>query len=109
MLKYDKEIFAAFKALSIKSVDQIKLGKTYYGNHIREFKALGILTEKGYYKSLHRVVIDADDTNPFCIITDDNSVFLRDNNIGASYNPWLIFENKALAKACKEMLKVSIK
>lgn len=87
---YDETVFQKFKALAISDPKQLVIGKTYYSNiHPTEFKI----------KSFSEMWI-----------VDENSYefSLRDRNIGAHYNPWLIFETKETRDLCETELTVVI-
>lgn len=107
------ETLNKFRALAIKSVDQIEVGKTYYSNAYPEsFTVTAILSKNDYYRlrDMSNHVKDEDIPNRW--LEYDNSwggksyLSVRDRNIGASYNPWLIFDNENLAKAANEMIRL---
>lgn len=78
-----------------------------------EFTLAAILTEKGLHSipggdfaSLLRD--DDDDIEPRWILDTTGRTFsLSDNNIGASYNPWLIFDDKVLAEGYERKLEIT--
>lgn len=113
-MQYDNEMFKAFRDLAITDASALEVGKTYYRNDGDAFTIKELLTDRAHnvwWKD--RVQVDigidtADDTAPAWVVTTDDSAFsLHDSNVGASYNPWLIFANEALAKACGEMLVIT--
>lgn len=118
--KFDKNVFSNFKNFSVKTADELEIGKTYYTNSYPEkFVLRGLINdtmlevsrasrnEKGneYVASaLNGVRME----NPTWFITDKFKLHsLHDLNVGASYNPWLIFGDKDMADACKKHMKIT--
>lgn len=109
---YDREVFEKFRAIAVTDANQIEVGKTYYSNCRRgPITVLKILTDK---ESRIRKELPVDET------TDDekprwilhgvdtwDTESLWDNNIGASYNPWLLFEREEDMLRCVEEVKIS--
>jgi len=94
-LYYDTKIFNKFKKLAIGEETQLKIGEVYYTNSYPE-------------KFVLNEIFHHDGDKDKLIITDSgDTLFLKDNNIGASYNPWLIFEKEEDSKACKEELVIT--
>ena len=119
-MDYDMELFNRFAALAVKEEADLVVGETYYSNRGEEF----VLLQLGSYEEMRKEenerfnenlqtsskeFPELNSTRWMLIQTDYNKgwVSLSDNNIGGSYNPWLIFSHKCLAEACKEMLVVS--
>jgi len=110
---YDKVLFAKFRALAITEVSQLIPGTMYYSNYHEPFVFLRTLTEKEFHSlpgsPFNCLLKDTDDNvKPKWIMTvDGRTESLRDSNIGASYNPWLIFDDEGLAEACERKLKIT--
>ena len=94
------EIFKQYRSLAVTDPYKIKVGTKYYSNtYPREFIVTEVLTQtqqrildgfKGYGSEY------VDDTVPQWFTHKDCSNSLRDRNCGASYNPWLIFEDEEI-------------
>jgi hypothetical protein len=94
---YDNKIFKTFRNLAITNISDLRVGRSYYSNYYDDFFLINsiIYEEKNSYK----VEI---------IIKDKNDHFYsRDFNIGGSYNPWLVFDNKNVCYLCKCNLKIT--
>lgn len=111
---YDRKIFDAFRALAVTDVSELVIGRRYYRNDRSDFTLVNLLTERKHKElwltqsGVDIGIAEADDTEPAWIEAENGRIFsLHDSNIGASYNPWLVFENENAAKACSEMLKVT--
>lgn len=110
-MHYDQRIFNAFRELAITDASKLVIGKRYYSNDTgtEGFVLSALLSNAAYYKTRgmtwdeERVEGDA----LGWLMYDRGHKALEDSNIGASYNPWLIFDNGNLNRACIEMLKVS--
>jgi hypothetical protein len=106
-LEYDREIFAEFRAKAVTDIDGFVVGKTYYCNsYPSEFVFKRLLQKKESY-ARHGLVNE--ECELFSFLTEDGSDFsLTDRNIGASYNPWLIFDNPAVAQECRDKLVIKM-
>jgi len=111
-MQYDEELFQEFRAKAITNIAELEVGETYYSNsHPREFKVLGLLTEQQLHKKKKWKNRKADDNTVLKWIVTGRGAYdhysLRDRNIGASYNPWLVFKEEADALDCRQRLKIS--
>lgn len=107
MLSYDMEIFSKFKALSVQSVGDLEVGVTYYTNGRGSFTIAKLLTNSEEYTNEGLVWVgdDADKIN-WVLPVDGYSFSLSDRNVGASYSPWLIFKDEAVACQCEKELDI---
>lgn len=111
-LIYDRDVFQKFRALAVTEVSQLVPGKTYYSNYQSPFTFVRVLTQKEFHSlpgPFNCLLSDTDDdVKPKWILAADESTHsLSDNNIGTSYNPWLIFEDRETAERCEGELKVT--
>lgn len=98
MLYFNQNIFNKYKAKSIKSLLEFVPGETYYSN-INEtfiFNNLGFRHDGRWDARITKVVN-----------ARDGWLCAGDLNIGASYNPWMVFKNKQDAEDCLKELRVS--
>ena len=100
-MHYDKEIFEKFRDLAItKEEDLPPVGAELFSNYY-----------DGPVKILTGVKISDFDSKYFLaqIVGYRGAVklFLGDNNIGASWNPWLLFLSEDTADQCRKELKVA--
>lgn len=111
-LSYDENIFAVFKALSIKEESEIEIGRTYYTNsYPASFTVIGFETRAendirhGFPKREYE-----NDKNEWMVTGPNewNTKSMSDLNIGASYNPWLMFANEEDAIRCREEFIVTM-
>lgn len=111
MLRYDHGIFQKFRTLAVTEISELVPGKTYYGSN-GEFVFARTLTEKGLHSlpnGTFNILLKEtdDDVEPRWILTATGRTFsLTDCNIGASYNPWLIFDDKEIAEDYERQLEV---
>jgi hypothetical protein len=109
MMIYDRELFESFRAKAVTKPEQLVPGRTYYSNLFDPF----VLKEVVDYKTLceSRGENSSDlgglENTLWMIKENGKDDSLSDNNIGQSYNPWLIFENEQDARECREQLKIS--
>lgn len=97
MITYNEAYVQSFRD-NFAVTDTLIVGETYYSNsYPSEFTVKRLLTNGEKYKSIG-LVYDRGDVNELgWFETETGSIFsLRDNNIGASYNPWLIFKSASL-------------
>lgn len=103
---YDEATFQKFYAKAVKSVDEIVIGKTYYSNiGPHEFTVLSLENDADYHKSVG--LVGGYDQIEWIHYGGFWPISLRDRNIGAHYNPWMIFENEADAVDCRDGLNVT--
>ena len=109
---YDKNVFEKFKSLSVKEVDDLVIGETYYTNSYPEsFTLLALETRKQNDKrhGFNDRTYDEDEIAWAVYGRGEwDTMSLRDSNIGASYNPWMIFAREEDAIQCREELFVKI-
>lgn len=117
-LSFNVDVFAKFKALAISKPEQIEIGTTYYSNgHPAMFTVVRILTEAEYDAVVGITSRTSTDPTPRWIEYQSYNSFdgkpypsyisLLDRNIGASYNPWLIFAQPWDRADCVRELIVS--
>src|SRR5690606_31704366 len=81
---------------------EIISGKEYWQRDL-ERRSDDESTNLDYIRSL----IESETDNPkWMIDTTGNNHSLHDNNIGHSYNPWLLFTDPKVAEVCREELEV---
>ena len=108
-VQYDIDIFLKFRVKAVTEVEQLVLGKKYYSNdEPYAFVLKEILTQGEMCARKNLSYGDKDAVEWFTIESEygDNLYSLYDNNIGASYNPWLIFEKEQDRDDCVNELKV---
>lgn len=119
MLVYDQEAFEKYREKAITNKNDLVVGETYYSRD-GEFVLLELVTHAEYYR---REGLDLDlgsspdkdeirwmyimRIDPRTQVERVSSQSLRDNNIRASYNPWLIFKDKKDFEAYEREVKVS--
>lgn len=111
-ITYNEEIFRKHAAKSIQSADEIKVGDTLYSNfYPAEFTVFAILTDAEHRRRIDLDASTSDDAAPRWLQYDERDAWrsqsLHDCNIGAHYNPWLLFKNKEDCDACVAELKIS--
>ena len=130
-MQYSQEIYRYWRDRAITSADEIQVGKEYWSNSDpRHFRVLRKLTYRAYnimiqmeqYLKTGEWNKDQleflDNSRPAWLLVEllqenerpynqKTTVSLRDRNVGASYNPWLIFPSQELAKACSQELQVT--
>lgn len=117
-LSFNVDVFAKFKALAISKPEQIEIGTTYYSNGYPEmFTVVRILTDAEYDAVVGITSRTSTDPAPRWIEYQSYNRFdgkpylsyisLLDRNIGASYNPWLIFAQPWDRADCVRELIVS--
>lgn len=101
MMEYDKNIFDAIREeLAITNIDEIEVGQKYYSNmYPEEFVVIRKLTngEADFpYDDQHEIgwleVAHAGYSDDKSAIRTSR-ISTNDRNIGAHYNPWMIFKN----------------
>lgn len=115
MLRYDNELWKSFRERAITNPSHLYVGMCVFSNfHRAGFVIENLLTEKGFRI---RMKLDWDETtddteikwivhrNPFNPEKEDYSS-LHDNNVGDSYNPWLLFLEKKDMEECIEKIKI---
>lgn len=112
---YNEEIFQKFRELAVTDPSKIEVGKTYFSNSWPErFTVKRVATELEFTKeySYYDPSSKYDNAIPrwFHYVNEYGETFnsLQDRNCGASYSPWLIFEDKETAERCREELQVTI-
>lgn len=109
---YDETIFAKFKSMSIQSVDALVIGETYYTNSYPgkfTFRSLETGSQNSKRHGFTDRVHNGDEIG-WAVYGPGkwDTMSLRDANVGASYNPWLIFSREEDAIQCREELAVKI-
>lgn len=100
-MNYDRELFEIFRKLAITDVDDFVIGNVFY-RYAEKFTLTHLETTAQYYLLCGLRIGDLVETEFTELrwyrgITEEGYKIvgsLRDNNIGASYNPWLIFSNE---------------
>ena len=109
-LIYNEETFQKYRALAITRIDDIKIGQTYWTNSRGMIVVVSLLTNREAYAA-NGLKWTGEDADEVAWIKYDGDGFnrvmaLSDDNIGTSYNPWLIFESADVAKACMSELHI---
>lgn len=108
---YDQQYVSKYRALAITNVEDIVEGGVYYGRHGDEFTIVKLMTNAQYYAFRGLEWEYEHNANEIGWMLTNNdyiscSASLADNNIGASYNPWLIFKDKKTAMEYYDGLKI---
>lgn len=115
-MKYDTDYVTKWRAHAITDVTNLEVGKTYYSNNHGAFTLKRLMTRAQYYEEEGIKGIPVCYTaNEVCwmeVAIHDGAYLvvysLRDNNVGASYNPWLIFRDQATMEEYKAGLEVTV-
>jgi hypothetical protein len=109
MLIYNTEIFNSFKAKSIQNASEFEKGKTYFSNsHPGNFVFYKLLTTDEVYRNIGSECDSAEKHSVNWILTTNGQhLSLRDLNIGACYNPWLVFTDEETRDQCEKELVVT--
>lgn len=109
---YNETLFAKYRDLAITNKDDLVIGHMYWSNLNNEGRVLvDFMSDKQLNVRLGlKGIIGRNDSDnlKWMIFADGSYDSLHDNNIGTSYNPWLIFDDEETAKACREELKITI-
>ncbi|MDR3572230.1 MAG: hypothetical protein P4L50_00075 [Anaerolineaceae bacterium] len=110
---YDEKIFRHFRALAVTNVEDLKPGEIYYTNgHPDKFVVDKVISEEEHDKLCEYQMPSKSAELTWIIPIGYNdymdTISLHDFNIGASYNPWLVFKDEKTALDCREQLKVKI-
>jgi len=107
-LIFDKELFNNFRKIAITDAAELSVGQTYYSNgHSKGFTVSSIMSNATFEKYHGREYLGSNPGDAGWIIAEGGrEISLKDSNIGASYNPWLIFSDEQTAKWCKNQLIV---
>lgn len=109
---YDEALFAKYRDLAITNKDDLVIGQKYWSNLDDTVRVLtSLISDKELNARLGLKGItdrNTSDNLKWMIYDDGSYESLSDNNIGTSYNPWLIFDTEETAKACREELKITI-
>jgi hypothetical protein len=107
-MMYDTKIFQKHRALAITDVKDLVVGNTYYSNgcNLKSFTIKELLTNQQCYALDNSNYQDPNANEIGWILTEDGNTFsLHDKNVGASYNPWLIFDTEQKMMDCiKELV-----
>jgi hypothetical protein len=116
-LVYDKKLFETFRKKAITEKNNLKIGHTYYTDIKGKVKLLRFLTINEVNALKHVPYRDKEDEEIKAFLyekfneckksLETGVMYLKDNNIGASYNPWLIFDNEEDYIMKKEQLTIS--
>lgn len=107
-LVYDRDTLQKWRALAITDPDALQLGETYFGNGGQKITIVGFLTKNDWFDRIGQPTDTLDEEKFVAVDRYGRMHPLRDLNVGASYNPWLLFTEKALAHACKVHLNVKL-
>lgn len=106
-MQYDKNLVKFARRFAITDQSDLKVGRVYYSNcYPYKFCVIGKLTNAQAGADWKANV---NDIGWIDIVFDHQGELrtgrrsLNDWNVGASYNPWLIFEDEEAAKAYKEL------
>jgi len=113
MLSYDQNIFEKYKALSIQTINQLEIGKQYWTNHLpKTFFVNELITWAEKNRREGKEPFDLGNDLEWIVYSrDDNRedyISIHDRNIGAHYNPWLIFDSEETAKNCRDELNPTV-
>lgn len=107
---YDQQYVDKYRALAITNVEELIVGNHYFGYGGKEFTIVEIITYNESYARQGLVYEHKNGNELAYIVADDphhfNAGYLKDNNIGASYNPWLIFKDRETAKEYYDGLEI---
>lgn len=110
-MNYDEAVFQKFRALAVTNFKDIKIGDVLYSN-FRGSEAIVVgrfATNDDALSDVGNKRMNEDSVGYINWFIDTNGKFysLNDNNVEASYNPWLLFRNEEDRDRCVEELKVS--
>jgi hypothetical protein len=107
-MMYDTKIFQKHRAAAITDVKDLVVGNTYYSNShsLNCFTIKALITNQQSYALIGSNYHGENYDEIGWILTEDgNSFSLHDKNVGASYNPWLIFDTEQKMLDCiKELV-----
>ena len=95
-MNYNWDIFNKYHELAVTKQEDLVIGQTYYTNTYPE----QITIQKIYENDISIRADGIDEAGK------ETHVYLHDFNVGASYNPWMLFADKQIAKQCEEELRV---
>ncbi len=119
MIQYNESIVRKYRELAITDLVDFVPGNVYYSNHFGGFELVGLQTRREHYKwvglDVYGSAEEMDKPSWFLHkplgsgekYTDVCCVSLCDNNIGDSYNPWLIFNDEETMERYKEELVIT--
>ncbi len=114
-LQYDDNLMSAWRDKAITDLSKIVIGQTYHTNlHADPIEIKEILTTREMYirtgLTTQYVSEPALEAAVFRVGDKIDSVMHyihpADYNIGARYNPWMLFEKEEDARACRNELRV---
>lgn len=110
-LEYDKRDLDKFRAVAVTSIEDIKVGQTYYSNNGQTFTVLEVIDDAEHDRRVHNGKYGGREGSYWARTTEDSAMFvgwasLADRNVEQSYNPWLLFESKEMAELCAYFLKI---
>lgn len=124
MLTYDASVYLEFREKAITKKEDLKLGQTYFANtDPKQFRLLKLISYRDAYardghgwdesckayESGHEIgwaLIEFWSEYHHRMVISTMS--LKDRNVGASYNPWLIFENEADRDAYVDQIAIRL-
>ena len=119
-IRWNEEVTKQFgeSGKAITNVDDLVIGQTYFSNYNQEeFILLELITDAEHWKRWCKIVeipndIERDDTKPawFVAKKPDGEIVMQslcDRNIGASYNPWMIFVSKEALEEYNKVQEIS--
>lgn len=102
---FDRAIFESFRKKAITDKSKLVVGNTYYIDNYGKVKLLRFLTNNEEYALSHLTYmgdegdsidwIEIEHFDEYYKAVKTCTISLKDNNIGASWSPWLIFDNEA--------------
>ncbi len=111
--RYNEEVFNILRKFAVTDASKLVVGNTYYTNSPVGEECFVLRELITHAEQCRRDNLGADDVDDkelrwYTVEGSDDGFSLRDRNIGASYNPWLIFDNKDMLDLCKLCLPVTI-
>ena len=97
MIQYDQDYVNVWREKAITEINQLEIGKTYYSNtEPKKFTVVEIISTREHYRrcNIESWKTKHDDLKRIVSRDPDRTFSMSDRNIGASYNPWLVFDNE---------------
>jgi len=120
MIQYREDVVKFFReaGYALSKIEEIEIGTTYFSNSFtvgsQGFEIVRLLTDKEHWSVWNKsrgmsedsMFTKSDEVEWFEIRDEDGSPAwhsLTDCNVGASYNPWLIFRTKEALEAYEKL------
>lgn len=115
-MEYDEEYVQRYRQKAITDLANFHVGKTYFSNGFGKFTVRKFLTNRQNFENIGGKWEDSDEHGDRIGWFEVEGEKVRktrvahsllDNNIGAAYNPWLIFEDEKTMEEYKSGLEIT--